>query len=175
MKAVLLSVRPEWCKKEANGEKTIEVRKSRPKIETPFKSYVYCTKGRPKFTQSAFCEEVSNGKVVGEFVCDAVYPIQVFENGAIKDWHFNHLYEAQLSFDEMAAYIGCGKTGYGWNISGLKIYDKPKHLSDFYKSNTLSLYDFLYTVYDGSRTYAEYLFSQEIRRPPQSWCYVEEM
>ena len=44
MKAVMLSLRPQWCEKIFNGSKTIEVRKSRPSIPTPFTVYVYCTK-----------------------------------------------------------------------------------------------------------------------------------
>lgn len=32
-KAVMLSVRPKWAEKIANGEKTIEVRKTRPKMD----------------------------------------------------------------------------------------------------------------------------------------------
>lgn len=43
MKAVLISIRPKWCEKIASGEKKIEVRKSRPKLQTPFKCYIYCT------------------------------------------------------------------------------------------------------------------------------------
>ena len=46
MKSVLLSIHPQWCELIANGRKTIEVRKTRPKIETPFKCYIYCTKQR---------------------------------------------------------------------------------------------------------------------------------
>lgn len=44
MKSILMSIRPEWCKKILEGEKTIEVRKTRPLIDMPFKVYVYCTK-----------------------------------------------------------------------------------------------------------------------------------
>lgn len=40
-KAVLISIRPEWCEKIISGEKTIEVRKTRPKMDTPFKCYIY--------------------------------------------------------------------------------------------------------------------------------------
>ena len=40
MKAVLLSIRSEWCKKIFIGEKTVEIRKTRPKLETPFKVYI---------------------------------------------------------------------------------------------------------------------------------------
>ena len=43
-KAVLMSAKPEWCKKILSREKTVEVRKTRPKLETPFKVYIYCTK-----------------------------------------------------------------------------------------------------------------------------------
>ncbi len=34
MKSVLIGIRPEWCEKIASGEKTLEVRKNRPKQET---------------------------------------------------------------------------------------------------------------------------------------------
>ena len=44
MKSVLISIRPKWCELIASGKKTIEVRKTRPNIETPFKCYIYCTK-----------------------------------------------------------------------------------------------------------------------------------
>ena len=54
MKSVLISIKPKWCELIANGEKTIEVRKTKPKLETPFKCYIYCAKGKPIFEQSAF-------------------------------------------------------------------------------------------------------------------------
>ena len=41
--AVLISIRPKWCEKIISGEKTIEVRKTRPKLATPFKCHIYCT------------------------------------------------------------------------------------------------------------------------------------
>ena len=44
MRAVMISIQPKWVEKIANGEKTIEVRKTAPKLETPFKCYIYCTK-----------------------------------------------------------------------------------------------------------------------------------
>jgi len=52
MRAVILSVRPQWCELIANGQKTVEVRKNRPKIPTPFKCYIYCTKGNLTFWDS---------------------------------------------------------------------------------------------------------------------------
>lgn len=41
-KAVLISIRPKWCEKICNGEKTVEVRRTRPKLNTPFRVYIYC-------------------------------------------------------------------------------------------------------------------------------------
>lgn len=49
MKSVLLSVRPNWCELIANGKKTIEIRKTKPKLNTPFKCYIYCTKPSKKY------------------------------------------------------------------------------------------------------------------------------
>ena len=51
-KAVLISIRPKWVEKIVNGEKTIEVRKTRPKMNTPFKCYIYCT--LPKYPHEDF-------------------------------------------------------------------------------------------------------------------------
>lgn len=44
MKAILISIKPEWVCKILNGEKTIEVRKTAPKCELPVDVYIYCTK-----------------------------------------------------------------------------------------------------------------------------------
>ena len=48
MKAVLISIQPKWCELIANGKKTVEVRKTKPKIDVPFKCYIYCTQGKSK-------------------------------------------------------------------------------------------------------------------------------
>lgn len=94
MKSVLLSIQPKWVEKIAGGNKTIEVRKRRPKIETPFKCYIYCTKARNKnddiwgdaplktvWHDGVPCVEYAdgmpylNGSVIGEFVCNKIYDI----------------------------------------------------------------------------------------------------
>ena len=90
-KAVLISIRPKWCELIANGTKTVEVRKTRPKLETPFKCYIYCTSGRPDLNIFLYSPErlmqdyldtgsmkslncpLGNGKVIGEFTCDRIY------------------------------------------------------------------------------------------------------
>ena len=70
-KSVLISIRPEWVEKIARGEKTVEVRKTRPKLDTPFKCYIYCTQGN-----DARRLRGSWGKVIGEFICDRVETIK---------------------------------------------------------------------------------------------------
>ena len=50
-KAVLISIRPDWVEKILSGEKTLEVRKTRPKLEAPFKVYIYCTAGNLSYEE----------------------------------------------------------------------------------------------------------------------------
>ena len=119
-KAVLISIKPRWCDLIMDGKKTVEIRTSRPKINTPFKCYIYCTLSGPKEKWND-----KRGKVIGEFVCDNI----------IEDWTVGHnaaLYmdAACLSVGEAAAY--CTQFPmYGWHISDLKIYDTPKELDKF--------------------------------------------
>ena len=63
--AVLISIRPEWAEKILAGEKTLEVRKNRPNMETPFKVYIYCTAGNLSYKVNGgkVCN-VSGGKMV---------------------------------------------------------------------------------------------------------------
>ena len=168
MKSVLISIRPQWCEKIASGEKTIEVRKTRPKQETPFKCYIYCTKDSKKLlTYSDYCgydmtdfskDFLANGHVIGEFGCDRVYqyasdffrtkPLEGTDISTEDMTKFSclsakELYEYEHSAEpkENCIYlVGL----YGWHISNLKIYDTPKPLSEF-----------------------------GLTRAPQSWCYVK--
>ena len=178
MKAVLISIQPKWCEKIANGEKTIEVCKTKPKLETPFKVYIYCTNDRKVFLDSD-CnnkfwteknyggEHYYNGKVIGEFVCDEITPLF---NVATTSWELlaGNVHEyakwlvrmARLTEIEMHEYAK-GKNCFAWHISDLKIYDKPKGLSEF-KHDTI-----LHTRFNG--------YKEPITRPPQSWCRVEEL
>lgn len=147
MKSVLISIQPKWCELIANGKKTIEVRKTRPKIETPFKCYIYmtATKERCRFWEYITAYKNNKGdivdgsqKVIGEFVCDWI--TEITPHCDIKDFvnQYIHGYPAILgendclSFQEMKAYLG-NKKGYDWHISELKIYDKPKELGEFRK------------------------------------------
>ena len=191
MKSVLISIQPKWVKKICSGEKTIEVRKTRPKIETPFKCYIYCTKGEIlRLIQNGVKSKTElagyllNGKVIGEFVCDWI--TEITPHCDIKDFvnQYIHSYPAILgendclSFQEMKAYLG-NKNGYDWHISDLKIYDKPKELSEFRKPfNPKKLDIRKFIIKNGINNIAPHFksrcdFCDKITRPPQSWYYVE--
>lgn len=184
MKSVLISIKPKWCELIATGKKTVDVRKNEPKVGVPFKCYIYCTlppreelfrhgsiveyanelirlqsgtivygywmqlmfdqEKRPYSRDNFLCQ-----KVIGEFVCDKV---EYLGNVATDKWEYlaggRHeelkrmvTERACLTEEEMLDYRG----RFGWHISNLVIYDKPKELSDF-----------------------------NLKRPPQSWCYVED-
>lgn len=183
MKAVMLSIRPKWCELIASGEKTIEVRKKRPNIETPFKCYIYSTKAGDRIVlKNGRVFEINKsltGKVIGEFVCDKIYDIEPhydtpnFCNQYVCGWNAGDEDDC-LSFSDLNAYLG-GKHGYGWHISDLKIYDKPRELGEFCawkKCNSCktSGYESTACMYD-----EDCKVPTVVTRPPQSWCYVEEL
>lgn len=182
-KAVMLSIRPKWVEKIANGEKTIEGRKTKPKLDTPFKCYIYCTlQGCNEFFRVDLGRDVAKwnrgkwadrkGKVIGEFTCDRIFSINVFDNGSIQNWLFEHMERSCLTYEELADYIGNGKTGYGWHISDLLIYDQPRELTAFRRACPNSWYCESCAMYweNNGTCGNESLY---IKRPPQSWCYVE--
>ena len=186
-KAVMLSVRPKWCEKIASGEKTIEVRKTKPKLKTPFKCYIYCTvekagydalwvldaPTREKYSfmaVSAYLENPKgankgNGKIIGEFTCDRIYELETKAHGGSyyvknEDQPTTNFIARQSCLDlkDMHDYLHAQK-GYGWHITDLRIYDAPRELSEFTGLRNTKF---------GAEPY-------DIKRPPQSWCYVEAM
>lgn len=197
-KAVLISIRPKWCELIASGKKTIEVRKTAPKIETPFKCYIYCTK--PSFEYEDFIALENGrfiyggGKVIGEFTCDRIFPITVEENGPFseergdgysEDYSSKGFYDC-LTDKEFDAYLN-GKPGYGWHISDLVIYDEPKRLSDFIRPSGGCCNEGKctgckyidkgngYNVEDDCLANFDTDMYSIVTRPPQSFCYVEEL
>lgn len=192
-KSVLISIRPKWVEKIANGEKTIEVRKTRPKLETPFKAYIYCTMPDAKDPHNILelhgadgKIRKANGKIIGEFTCDRIYEIRkrgIPENFdycylSLNEWgnddietEIRAISASCVSKEELNAYGAKAPLLYGWHISDLRIYDAPRELSEFQRAT------------DPCNSYhAEYTwecadckkFGGNIKRAPQSWCYVED-
>lgn len=172
-KAVVLSIRPKWCEKIASGGKTIEVRKTRPKLDTPFKCYIYCTQ-----SGVALGAWGKHGKVIGEFTCDRIDEydddtIFSFRHEDYARWNDSGLDRACMHPEDFQNYAD-GKWLYGWHISDLKIYDTPKELTEFHtwkkcKSCSKSGYESTACIYDENC-----MVPVAITKAPQSWCYVEE-
>ena len=197
MKAVLISIQPKWCELIASGKKTVEVRKTKPKLETPFKVYIYCTQGKSKgdfITKSekfgyltghegSFYNRAkeydANGKVIGEFVCDKVVE---FENDCYEPAFDETAELSCVGVKGLYDYLGTKEYGYGWHISDLVIYDKPKELSEFARfcdgvGGNIGCRgcQYYYSENTESGSYEECCCDnlRPIKRPPQSWCYVE--
>lgn len=200
MKAVIMSVQPEWVQKIIARKKSFEIRKTKPNLPTPFKVYVYCTYGEGlieaydeinpnaligiKVNRNETWGNCCNGKVVCEFICDAIVVDKTFGHDPL-------LYTAAcMDAADIAAYCVNAEM-YGWHISDLKIYDKPKELREFTRygdedirpcqKNPYFLCQHEYYDYsedcnacniDFDGTACPYI---KVNRPPQSWCYVEEL
>lgn len=177
-KAVLISTQPKWCELIASGKKTIEVRKTRPKIEIPFKCYIYQTKRTWIYDIYSRIADWQ-GKIIGEFVCDNIFPMSITYSDpnnrlATREFPYTCLTDKQI-----IDYLGNGKRGYGWHISDLVVYDEPKDIGEFYKGGMLSYDDWLYGIYNGNggarSSYESYKNAFKLSKAPQSWCYVEEV
>ena len=198
MKAVLISIRPNWCKLIWSGMKTVEVRKTRPKLETPFKVYIYCTghDGWIMKLPKAGVQKMDS-RVIGEFTCSYIAPIfryaawipeepakliarcadgkcrKGYTDRLLQDACMNRA-DVEKCFDGLN-----GLAGYGWHISELKIYDKPKSILDFHRAvDKTKLWCEKCAIGGKKGTACAFCYGLDglrIRRPPQSWCYVEEL
>ena len=134
MKTIIATIKAHYLSDIRTGKKTLEIRKTAP--EPPFR--VLC------------CESKSGGQIKAEFICDTVLPIVVFQNGSIQHWEYYHLDRARLGYEDMAEYIGYGKSGHAWHIS--------------------EMIDYCSTKYQCVRNINEF----GLKRPPLSWQYLKE-
>ena len=164
----------------------------------PFKGYICCTSTKPYLYREAnppfelfldndlyegegYDDRLFSGKVIGEFVCDKIIEWQ-YDKGhqyyveypddctSYFPYLKRHSEATGLKCSEIENY-GKGKPLYGWHISDLKIYDKPKELSEFRKPCKINL-----PMCDRCEYYSTWNGRCEnITRAPQGWCYVEEL
>lgn len=197
-------------------EKRIEVRKSAPKA-VPFKAYIYATKAKKfykcgavstsdellwlangkvemgdgfKFWADGDEYQCLNGRIIGEFICDKIdkYTFSHYE----AEYRVTHVEQNAMCLNQPELiHYGKGKTLYGWHISDLKIYDKPRELSDFLKPCPDTFHyctickhcvkiippdEEEYALYHGGQyDYWEEHCTNRLTSPPQSWRYVEDL
>jgi predicted transcriptional regulator len=122
-------------------------------------------------------------KVIGEFTVDRIAEVTVKGEDSCFPWAFygdepfnNHplnLRSGGITLDEYLKYKGKGKV-YGWHIADYKLYDKPKKITDFKRWNRTeekAPCAHVKSLYEPCETCA----ACNLKRPPQSWCYVEEL
>ena len=175
MKAVLMSIQPKWCELIASGKKTVEVRKTKPKLETPFKVYIYETQGR---TETPFVDEEGHhifkgrGQVIGEFVCYMIGKTSWIKSPDQPWWVDGYDEESCLTNRELYEYSK-GDIFYEWHITDLVIYDEPMELGEFliYCENCRKKFVGFPNCWKGCFVRG----TEKPPRPPQSWCYCEEV
>ena len=215
MKSILISVKPKWAMLEMNGKKLIEVRKNY--IEPPFKVYNYVTQESRKtyFNLVNHCGQIMfapkswdnalNGKVAFEYVVNKVdkyaYDHDFDCDNCSEMMYYiksGELEKTCLTYRELERY-GKDKTLYGWYISDLIIYDKPKELGEFYVYNKELEKRFIdgdgFCCYDGKDENGEPLndcsgdnikrcyecweewsgWCKCVTRPPQNFIYISEV
>lgn len=172
MKGVLISIRKPHTDNIKALIKTIDVRKTKPRIERPFPAFIYEAKA------NGGC-----GKVIGEFVCDRINRIgkRGINNNfdycylSLNEWgnddveiEITDIQKSCISKSKLNAYGANSSCLYAWHISNLKIYEKPKELSEFfYACKQPKGTDCSQCIDRREKT------CYSITRPPQSWCYVE--
>lgn len=188
MKSVLISIQPYWVFLiiaktmgwNIGKKKTVEVRKNYPKDENWDKvAKIYCSKDKKSFAKipkeyQPLMEQFL-GKVIGEFVCDEIIKVGNYQEVDysymlwVKDRETTKKFCKNACLDEFAIqdYLGA-KGGYGWHISSLVIYDKPRELSEFKKECKCEC-----DMRSLSEPPCEKCDHSKITRPPQSWMYCE--
>lgn len=127
MKSVLISLHPKWVGLILNGRKTIEVRKRAPRLQVPFKLYLYCTKEKePSWLVGIRGKRESykmNGLICGEVTC-----VGITED---KPPFREKLDGTCLTAKELYAYVGVNDKLCFMRLQDPITYDKPKSLKDF--------------------------------------------
>ena len=138
MKSVLRSVKPYWFYLICEGIKKIEVGKTAPQSdEWDSTVYLYCSRDMRSFSRipEQHREKYKNylGTVGAKFVCYEIEDIlYLLESDLVMTFLPKYTSPAGscLTSEELLQY-GKGKPLYGWHISDLEIYDKPRELGEF--------------------------------------------
>ena len=188
---ILASLKPYYYYLIGERKKNIEVRKSALK-NLPQDIVFYMSKDEKSFAKipKEFQEKYRKhfGKIGIKVVCDKVDEYNFHEGltefnsmGLPSRIYGSYLIFADdyksmcLSYDEVKSY-GNRKTIYGWHISNLKIYDKPKELGEFRKSGFMTEEEWLFNLYPNTHCHYEAWAKKfEITRPPQSYMWIKEL
>lgn len=162
MKSILLSIKPQWVAKILNEEKTIEVRKQFPKDYVGW-VYIYCTKDK-KYANLINRGGFLTGMVVARFWCDKVEEILNYGLARRSEIMMKELLKKScLTMNELNEYAPHKEYKendfiYAIHISKLEIFDRPKYLTEYYKSYVET---------------EKGIYYQVLTKAPQNYCYIE--
>lgn len=177
MKAIMLSVKPQWLAKILNGDKTVEIRKTIPKCNLPIDVYLYCTKGKPYLTKidnewyltKYGCikspngyVKMENGKVVAKFTLNKYTDMMKWAYSYKDNEFYELLKKACIDTYDLTNYAGNkAKRLYAWEIDNLVIFDTPKELKDFYVERYAVMPNGIFPC------------NEPLAKSPQSWQFIE--
>ena len=176
-KSIFMSIKPKYCYQIFKGEKTLEIRKTKPEIlQTPFDVYVYCT--MPDIHHQTICghmrlnddelyihpkEGLKHGDSIELMACDDAYSKDNFLNGkCIGKLTIDYIQRLRYPEDRLVDVIDAkeaclsakeiieysrGKPLFGWHIKEANLFKRPLLADTFPTFKT-------------------------VQRPPQSWQYV---
>lgn len=127
MTAVLLSVKPCWNELIELGEKTIEIRKKKPRLNRDFIAYIYESVGKGSGKRG-------RGMVTGAFICRQIEEYRfdgdkyVHNDGS--EISGEELDQMRLDQKQLYEY-GKGVQLYGLRIDNYSRYKEPMYLSDY--------------------------------------------
>lgn len=192
MKAVYRSIKPYWLYLIFIGEKTIEVGKNFPKAEDWNKEvFLHCSKDMRSFKRIPEKDrgwmQKYLGKCACKFVCNFIdrylygyctHPEIGMDYDCGDNWWEiadEDLEKACLTYEEFKMYALGYEDIYGWHISDLVIYDKPRELGEFKHECNGVCVDTKRKIKCDRITVDGFSCNglKPITRPPQSWCYVE--
>lgn len=180
---ILASIKPYYYYLIAEEKKKIEVRKTALK-NLPQDIAFYMSKDEKSFAKipKEFQEKYRKhfGKIGMRVVCNKVMFLTPL---GLRGFEMREeiLKLICLTNDDLNAYGGL-KTLYGWHISDLKIYDKPKDLSEFF--GECPNYKDLPAYNHVNCNHCRYSYNincfikcqidgrKPLTRPPQSWQYL---
>lgn len=192
-KAILISIQPKYVRKILLGEKTLEIRKTKPKefgklffndSDEPIDVYIYCTKNKGKknylskvmtdLSNNELVDEIKlNGRVVAKFALNKVEKICPRDYISLSGHrtetlsHNDLLQKSCLTSEELGKYLK--GNGYAWHIDNLEIFGKPKELREFNSTKGFTTCE--HCLFDIKTCNCEHCNS--LTRAPQSWCYIE--
>ena len=186
MDAIMIALSPEECKSLTKNELTVKLLKRYPKLQFPFKCYVYMKmNGVPEYIYDKELKKhniyllhpnLANGRVIGEFTCDKMYTFEYCEDSASYDMRvvnetgsFTTLLTA-MTQDSICKY-GKGSTLFGLHVSNFILYKKMLFPTNFTKPCTGC-------KKKGTNKCTEedsYCRAVVLQKGPTSWCYVGEL